>query len=79
MFNLESWTSLDAPRDLAKVFDTTEYAKWKSFRQSEDSRYVALTCRAFWAACLTARTPSRWKSSLTKSTWMAPITPSICG
>src|SRR5437764_1615099 len=42
MFNLPSWTSLDAPRDLAKVFDTTEYAKWKSFRQSEDSRYVAL-------------------------------------
>jgi type VI secretion system protein ImpC len=41
-FNLESYTSLDAPRDLAKVFDTTEYAKWKSFRASEDSRYVGL-------------------------------------
>jgi type VI secretion system protein ImpC len=43
MFNLESYTQLDQPRDLAKIFDTTEYAKWKSFRQSEDSRYVALT------------------------------------
>jgi type VI secretion system protein ImpC len=43
MFNLESFTDLDQPRDLAKIFDTTEYAKWKSFRQSEDSRYVALT------------------------------------
>jgi type VI secretion system protein ImpC len=43
MFNLESFTQLDAPRDLAKVFDTTEYAKWKQFRESEDSRYVALT------------------------------------
>jgi type VI secretion system protein ImpC len=42
LFNLQSWSSLDAPRDLAKVFDTTEFAKWKSFRQSEDSRYVAL-------------------------------------
>jgi type VI secretion system protein ImpC len=42
MFNLPDWRSLDAPRDLAKIFDTTEYAKWKSFRQSEDSRYVAL-------------------------------------
>jgi type VI secretion system protein ImpC len=42
LFNLPSWTSLDAPRDLAKIFDTTEYAKWKSFRQSEDSRYVAM-------------------------------------
>ena len=29
---------------LAKIFDTNEYAKWKSFRNSEDSRYVALTC-----------------------------------
>lgn len=43
LFNMDSFTSLDAPRDLAKIFDNTEYAKWKSFRQSEDSRYVALT------------------------------------
>jgi type VI secretion system protein ImpC len=42
MFNLESYTQLDQPRDLAKIFDTTEYAKWKAFRDSEDSRYVAL-------------------------------------
>ena len=43
MFNMESFTQLDAPRDMAKVFDTTEYAKWKSFRASDDARYVALT------------------------------------
>jgi type VI secretion system protein ImpC len=43
LLNLESFTDLDVPRDLSKVFDTTEYARWKSFRQSEDSRYVALT------------------------------------
>ena len=43
LFNMDSYTDLGAPRDLAKIFDTTEYAKWKSFRQSEDSRYVALT------------------------------------
>ena len=42
LVNLESWTQIDAPRDLAKVFDSTEYAKWKGFRQSEDSRYVGL-------------------------------------
>jgi type VI secretion system protein ImpC len=42
MFNLDTYTTLDAPRDLGKVFDTTEYAKWKSFRMSEDSRYVGL-------------------------------------
>jgi type VI secretion system protein ImpC len=43
MFNLETFTQLDQPRDMAKVFDSTEYAKWKAFRDSEDSRYVALT------------------------------------
>ena len=43
MLNLESFTQIDAPRDLAKVFDTTDFAKWKAFRQSDDSRYVALT------------------------------------
>jgi type VI secretion system protein ImpC len=42
MMNLDNYTQLDRPRDLAKIFDTTEYAKWKSFRQSEDSRYVGL-------------------------------------
>jgi type VI secretion system protein ImpC len=43
MFNLETYTQLDSPRDLAKVFDTTEYARWKNFRESEDSRYIGLT------------------------------------
>jgi type VI secretion system protein ImpC len=43
MLNLDSFTSLDAPRDMAKIFDSSEYAKWKSFRQSEDSRYIGLT------------------------------------
>jgi type VI secretion system protein ImpC len=43
LLNLSSYTQLGAPRDVGKIFDSTEYAKWKSFRQSEDSRYVALT------------------------------------
>ncbi len=42
MFNMERFTELSAPRDLAKIFDSVEYAAWKSFRESEDSRYVAL-------------------------------------
>jgi type VI secretion system protein ImpC len=42
MMNLDSFTSIDAPRDMAKIFDSSEYAKWKSFRASEDSRYVGL-------------------------------------
>ena len=47
LFGLETYTDLGKPRDLAKVFDTVEYAKWKSFRESEDSRYVALTLPRF--------------------------------
>jgi len=42
MFSLSSMAELGTPRDLGKIFDTTEYAKWKSFRASEDSRYVGL-------------------------------------
>ena len=42
LLNLEDFTQLGNPRDIGKIFDTTEYAKWKSFRQSEDSRYVGL-------------------------------------
>src|SRR5437763_10639281 len=36
MFNLESYSQLDQPRDVAKIFDSTEYAKWKAFRETED-------------------------------------------
>lgn len=42
LFNLESFTELGNPRDLAKIFQSVEYATWKSFRDSEDSRYVGL-------------------------------------
>jgi type VI secretion system protein ImpC len=43
LFNMDRFTELSAPRDLAKIFDSVEYAAWKSFRESEDSRYTALT------------------------------------
>jgi len=47
LLGLESFADLGKPRDLAKVFDTVEYAKWRSFRESEDSRYVGLTLPRF--------------------------------
>lgn len=47
LFGLDSYTELGRPRDMAKVFDTVEYAKWKSFRESEDSRYVGLALPRF--------------------------------
>jgi len=42
LLNLESFTQIGGVRDIGKIFDSTEYAKWKSFRQSDDSRYVGL-------------------------------------
>jgi type VI secretion system protein ImpC len=43
LLNLSSYSQLGDPRDIGKIFDSTEFAKWKSFRASEDSRYVGLT------------------------------------
>jgi len=42
LFNLDGFTEIGNPRDLSKIFQSVEYAKWKSFRDSEDSRYVGL-------------------------------------
>ncbi|HEX4955279.1 MAG TPA: type VI secretion system contractile sheath large subunit [Thermoanaerobaculia bacterium] len=42
LFDMESFTELGNPRDLAKIFESTELIKWRSFQASEDSRYVAL-------------------------------------
>jgi type VI secretion system protein ImpC len=43
LFGLESYTEIVNLRDISKTFDTTEYAMWKSFRDSDDSRYFVLT------------------------------------
>ncbi|MGA2850188.1 MAG: type VI secretion system contractile sheath large subunit [Terracidiphilus sp.] len=43
LLNLTEFNQITGIRDISKVFDNTEYAKWKSFRASDDSRYVALT------------------------------------
>ncbi len=42
LVNLESFTQIGDPRDIGKIFDSTEFAQWKSFRASDDSRYVGL-------------------------------------
>lgn len=43
LMNMESWQELGNPRDLTKIFQTPEYAAWRSLRASEDSRYIGLT------------------------------------
>ena len=42
MFGFQEWPELSKPRDLAKIFETQEYTKWRSLRDSEDARFVNL-------------------------------------
>jgi type VI secretion system protein ImpC len=42
-FGFDSWEQLSKPRDLEKIFESQEYTKWRSFRDSEDSRFVTMT------------------------------------
>lgn len=42
LLGMDSWTELSNPRDIGKIFDTPDYAAWKSLRDSPDSKYVGL-------------------------------------
>jgi type VI secretion system protein ImpC len=42
LFDMDSFTELGVPRDLTKIFESAELIKWRSFRETEDSRYVSL-------------------------------------
>ncbi|MCC5810507.1 MAG: type VI secretion system contractile sheath large subunit [Ectothiorhodospiraceae bacterium] len=47
LLQMDSWQELTNPRDLAKIFSTPEYAGWRSLRESEDSKYLALAMPRF--------------------------------
>ena len=47
VMNMESWQELSNPRDLTKIFQTPDYAGWRSLREAEDSRYIGLTMPRF--------------------------------
>ncbi|MFG0304812.1 MAG: type VI secretion system contractile sheath large subunit [Phycisphaerales bacterium JB040] len=47
LLNMDSWQELANPRDLTKIFQTAEYAPWRSLRESEDSRYLGLAMPRF--------------------------------
>jgi len=49
VMRMESWQELANPRDLTKIFQTPEYAAWRSLRDSEDSRYIGLAMPRFLA------------------------------
>jgi len=41
-FGLDEFDGLPNMKDLSSVFEGPQYMKWRSFRESEDSRYVSL-------------------------------------
>lgn len=47
LLGMESWQELSNPRDIGKLFEAQDYAGWRGFRQSQDSRYIALTAPRF--------------------------------
>jgi len=46
-FGLEAFTGLPDLKDLKDHFEGPQFAKWQSFRQTEDARYVGLTVPRF--------------------------------
>ncbi|MBP5100831.1 type VI secretion system contractile sheath large subunit, partial [Pseudomonas protegens] len=46
-FGLESFAGLPDLKDLKDHFEGPQFAKWQSFRQSEDARYIGLTLPRF--------------------------------
>jgi type VI secretion system protein ImpC len=46
-FGEDTFESLPALRDLKSMFESPQYARWRSFRDSEDSRYVGLCAPRF--------------------------------
>lgn len=49
VMQMQSWQELANPRDLTKIFENTEYAAWRSLRESDDARYLGLTMPRFLA------------------------------
>jgi type VI secretion system protein ImpC len=47
VLGMDSWKELSNPRDLTKIFQTAEYAAWRSLRDSEDARYIGLAMPRF--------------------------------
>jgi type VI secretion system protein ImpC len=43
LMQVETWQQFATPRDISPLFAAPDYAPWRALRESEDSRYVALT------------------------------------
>jgi len=47
VMQMDSWGELANPRDLTKIFTTPEYAAWRSLRESDDAKYLAMCMPRF--------------------------------
>ncbi|MBM2578056.1 type VI secretion system contractile sheath large subunit [Jannaschia sp. Os4] len=43
LLGMDTWNEIGTPPDLSEIFETPDYAKWNTLRESENSRYLALT------------------------------------
>ena len=58
LFGLDSFDELGMPLNISNLFQQQEYIRWQSLRQSEDSRFLAITlpevlCREPWDKTIT--------------------------
>ena len=74
LVGLDSWSELSKPRDLEKVFESVEYTRWRSFRDSEDARFTVLTMPRVLARLPYGCIPPWAASTLSASTRLAAST-----
>jgi type VI secretion system protein ImpC len=43
LLGMDSWNEINNPHDIGSLFETPDYAAWRGLRDSENSRYLALT------------------------------------
>ncbi|MCA9011372.1 MAG: type VI secretion system contractile sheath large subunit, partial [Planctomycetaceae bacterium] len=43
LLGLERWSDLNKPHDLTRTMESSSYAAWNRFRDTEDARYIVLT------------------------------------
>jgi type VI secretion system protein ImpC len=49
VMDMKSWQEISMPRDTSQLFASPSYSLWRSFRETEESRYIALTLPRFLA------------------------------
>jgi type VI secretion system protein ImpC len=78
-FLKESMEDVAAIKDIGNYFDRAEYIKWKSFRDTDDARYIGLVMPRVLGRCRMARIPFRFAASTMSKKSKVRITTNTCG